>query len=400
MTVARRQDTESRPWLAVPRGTAAWLRPLVGPLADEVIAEIGSRLPEFDRPEDDVFQHQQRLAVEGALRQFVDLLENPRAPWESIASVYRTIGAWEADQGRSLDALQRSLRVGARLAWRRIADQCDSPDVLGPLAEAIFLFLDEIAAAASEGYLKAIGRAAGEVERRRRRLLGLLLSDPPASPEEVAEVARIAGWALPRTVAGVALHERKQDQFTPLTLPPDVLVDTDGPQPYLLLPDPDGPGRSRILEAIDVDWITAVGPTAPLRSAANSLRWAREALALVRRGIISPDGLIRCSDHEATLVIFRDEDFIRNVAAGRLAPLDALRPAQRERLAETLLACLQRGFNANEAAERLHIHPQTVRYRLRQLEDLFGERLYDTDRQLALEMALHAWLALTRADEA
>ncbi|GAA4632362.1 helix-turn-helix domain-containing protein [Actinoallomurus vinaceus] len=397
--MVRRQDAESRPWLAVPRGIAVWLRPLIGPLVDEVIAEIGSQVPEFDRPEDEVFGQQRRLAVEAALRQFVDLLENPRAPWESIASVYRAIGAWEAAQGRSLDALQRSLRVGARLAWRRIAEQCDSPDVLGPLAEAIFVFLDEIAAAASEGYLKAIGRAAGEVERRRRRLLGLLLSDPPASPEEVAEVARMAGWALPRTVAGVALLERKPDQFTPLTLPPDVLVDTDCPQPYLLLPDPDGPGRSRILAAIDVDWITAVGPTVPLRGAANSLRWAREALTLARRGIIPRDGLIRCSDHEATIVVFRDEGFIQNVAANRLAPLEALRPGQRERLAETLLACLQRGFNANEAAERLHIHPQTVRYRLRQLEELFGERLYDTDRQLALEMALHAWLALARARE-
>ncbi|WP_433174778.1 PucR family transcriptional regulator [Actinoallomurus sp. CA-150999] len=397
--MARRQDAESRPWLAVPRGTAVWLRPLIGPLVDEVIAEIGSHVPEFDRPEDEVFGQQQRLAVDGALRQFVDLLENPRAPWESIATVYRAIGAWEAAQGRGLDALQRSLRVGARLAWRRIAEQCDSPEALGPLAESIFVFLDEIAAAASEGYLKAIGRAAGEIERRRRRLLGLLLSDPPASSEEVAEVARMAGWALPRTVAGVALLERKPDQFTPLTLPPDVLVDTDCPQPYLLLPDPDGPGRSRILEAIDVDWITAVGPTVPLRGAANSLRWAREALALARRGIIPRENLIRCSDHESTLVVFRDEGFIQNVAATRLAPLETLRPGQRERLAETLLACLQRGFNANEAAERLHIHPQTVRYRLRQLEELFGERLYDTEQQLALEMALHAWLALARARE-
>ncbi|MEV0401118.1 helix-turn-helix domain-containing protein [Actinoallomurus sp. NPDC050550] len=397
--MVRRQDAESRPWLAVPRGTAVWLRPLIGPLVDEVIAEIGSHVPEFDRPEDEVFGQQQRLAVDGALRQFVDLLENPRAPWESIATVYRAIGAWEAAQGRGLDALQRSLRVGARLAWRRIAEQCDSPEALGPLAESIFVFLDEIAAAASEGYLKAIGRAAGEIERRRRRLLGLLLSEPPASSDEVAEVARMAGWALPRTVAGVALLERKPDQFTPLTLPPDVLVDTDCPQSYLLLPDPGGPGRSRILEAIDVDWITAVGPTVPLRGAANSLRWAREALALARRGIIPRDSLIRCSDHESTLVVFRDEGFIQNVAATRLAPLETLRPGQRERLAETLLACLQRGFNANEAAERLHIHPQTVRYRLRQLEELFGERLYDTDRQLALEMALHAWLALARARE-
>jgi DNA-binding PucR family transcriptional regulator len=36
------------------------------------------------------------------------------------------------------------------------------------------------------------------------------------------------------------------------------------------------------------------------------------------------------------------------------------------------------------------VHPQTVRYRMRQLRDLFGERLEDPDSRFELALALRA----------
>jgi DNA-binding PucR family transcriptional regulator len=77
-----------------------------------------------------------------------------------------------------------------------------------------------------------------------------------------------------------------------------------------------------------------------------------------------------------------------------LEPLLEVRPRHRERLARTLLACLQNGFNATEVAARLHVHPQTVRYRLHQLEELFGEQLYDPGVRLEFEIVLHVWIAV------
>ena len=72
----------------------------------------------------------------------------------------------------------------------------------------------------------------------------------------------------------------------------------------------------------------------------------------------------------------------------RLAPLAQLRPGQRDRIAETLLAWLQLGENATEVAQRIHVHPQTVRYRLRQIQELFGDQLRDPDRRFELHLAL------------
>lgn len=78
------------------------------------------------------------------------------------------------------------------------------------------------------------------------------------------------------------------------------------------------------------------------------------------------------------------------LAEERLAPLAALRPAQRDRLAETLLAWLQHAGRATRVARRLHVHPQTVRYRLRELDRLFGPQMHDPDQRFELEIALRA----------
>jgi DNA-binding PucR family transcriptional regulator len=48
-------------------------------------------------------------------------------------------------------------------------------------------------------------------------------------------------------------------------------------------------------------------------------------------------------------------------------------------------------------AVSVHVHPQTVRYRLRQVDDLFGDQLRDPDRRFELEIALRVRQMLRRA---
>jgi DNA-binding PucR family transcriptional regulator len=78
------------------------------------------------------------------------------------------------------------------------------------------------------------------------------------------------------------------------------------------------------------------------------------------------------------------------MAERRLSPLSGMRSPQRERLAETLLSWLQCGHNASEVAARLAVHPQTVRYRMRQLDELFGDQLHDPAAQFEMQLALRA----------
>ncbi|WP_030922266.1 PucR family transcriptional regulator [Streptosporangium amethystogenes] len=383
---------DQRLWRSAPANVAKLLRPGLGQVAHQVIDEITARIPEYARPADTNYIKAIRLAVDEALRQFVDRIENPNAPWEP--DVFRTIGRGEANEGRNLDPLQTAMRLGARVAWRRLTEQSEhlglTPQHLYDLGEAIFVYLDQLADAAAEGFEEARVRAAGEIERRRHRLMDLLLSQPAASPDAIVDLAKTAGWRLPRTVAGVALEEHPGG-YRPPSLPPDVLVGLDRPGPCLIVPDPDGPGQAQTLEKGLRGWKAAVGPAVPLAAAATSLRWAREALDLHRRGVLTEQrGLLRCSDHMATLIVFKDEELVTALTKVRLAPLAHLRPSQQDRLAETLLAWLRHGRGAGEVAARLHVHPQTVRYRLRQLEELYGDQLSDPDVRFELEIVLRA----------
>ena len=64
-------------------------------------------------------------------------------------------------------------------------------------------------------------------------------------------------------------------------------------------------------------------------------------------------------------------------------------PASRERLEETLLAWLRHaGGRPRGGRDELHVHPQTVRYRLARLRDLLGAEMDDPDARFELEFAL------------
>jgi len=375
--------------------------------AEEVIGAIQREVPEYARPNDDSYNTAVRRAVRHALHQFAQQIADPATPREGTAQLFGDIGRIEAAEGRSLEPLQTALRLGARVAWRRLylaagRGRLDT-DVLARIGEAIFLYLDELAAACAEGFAQASAEAGGEMERRRRRLLDLLVADPPVSRQAIADRARAAGWPLPRKVAAVALAEHSEGRAGPPAgvlpaLPSDALIDMARPGPCALVPDPDGPGRTELIERGLRGWTAALGPAVPLARASSSLRWARRALVLARRGIISPGpGVTRCDEHLSTLLLFSDEDLVANLAYSRLAPLGRLRPAQQDTLAQTLLAWLQNAGNARETARHLHVHPQTVRYRVRQLQMLFGEVLLEPDARFDLEVALRARRLLTGA---
>jgi hypothetical protein len=334
--------------------------------------------------------YQQRLAdaVTGAVACFIANLAGPDQSTRAITAEFRAIGGAAAREGRTLDALQDALRLGARVAWRWLCEADAGLDrrELSRVGEAIFAYLDELAAACAQGYAEARVQAAGD---RQRRLLAAIVSDPPSRAELVASLARAAGWVLPDQVAVVVLGQHQQDG---LLVPPGVLADWTGPEPCLLVPDPDGPGRQAAIDRALSDRTlggrpAAVGPSVPLARAAMSLRWARHALALARAGVI-PAGPVRCDQHLSTLLILADEDLAAVLRGRRLAPLARLRPAQRDRIAETLLAWLQLGENAAEVAQRIHVHPQTVRYRMRQIHELFGDQLRDPERRFELQLAL------------
>jgi hypothetical protein len=364
------------------------LRPHLEAAAQEMVREIRGLVPEYDRPPASRYAKQMRWAVRETVRMFVDAMTDPDVDWSHLTGIYASIGAYEARKGRNLNGLQTAIRVSGQVACRRFIRDAQRLDwslrTLGQITESLFVFQERIAGAAAQGYADAHERLATERERFRWRLRDLLIAEPPGSREAIVELARSADWPVPQTIAVVAVEARR---VAPV-LPPTMLADWHCSSPYVIVPGPDGHGQSRLIDSLG--YPSAVGPWVPVDMGAVSRRWARRTLMLVDQGMIAAERPVRCLDHLPDLAASRSGELLRLALPARLGPLMALPEHRRRPLIETLLAYVECRDNAVAAADRLLVHCQTVRYRMRRLETLLGDVIYDPDRRVELVILLYA----------
>jgi hypothetical protein len=375
--------------VVLPRRLASVLRPELAATATEIVDEIRSAIPSYAGPLDGPYGAAIRAGVQQATSLFVEQIANPEVDTHQCYDVHRKLGVYEMREGRSLDALQAAYRIGARVAWRRIMRVGSrnglSSTVMSQLADAIFSFMDRLAAVALDGYLEAKSLSAGALDSWRRRLLGLIMETPQASEQAIAELAQLVGWPVPDEAAPVAVQARPGHRPQAPLLDSDVLADLDGAEPILLVPGELSDERVAAIHAALPGCRLSFGPSVPLASVADSLRWARKALTLEEA-----DPVVRCEEHLWTVLVRSDERLLAELERRVLAPLDGMTAKQRERTIETLRAWLDTQGSVLEMAVRLNVHPQTVRYRLRQLETMFEDRLHDPNRRFELELALRA----------
>jgi hypothetical protein len=382
-------DDVRPPWERLPPEAFDALAPHVPALTGEIIAAIRAEVPAYARPLEGAFGEAVRRGVTEALAQFADAGRHPGIGRAAGRRIYVALGRGEVREGRSLEALLAAYRIGARVAWRRAAEAGLeaglAPETLVLLAEAIFAYIDELSAESAEGFAREQAERAGEADRRRADLLDVLLREPPAPPQALADAAAAAGWTPPARLAIVvwpAGRGRRPARRLPvgtLDAPRDGLV-------CAVVPDPAGPGRRDALAAALDGTPAGMGPAVAPAEAAASHRRAVAALALAEEE--SRAGLVVAAEHRATLLGRLDPALGREIRRERLAALGDETPASRERLEATLLAWLRHASDVRAAASELHVHPQTVRYRLARLRHLLGEELDDPDARFELEFAL------------
>jgi DNA-binding CsgD family transcriptional regulator len=386
------------------------LRPELPSLAEEIILALRDKIPEYAKPMDGPYGQIMRTGVEQILTSFVDLIGDPAS---SLAhrDVARMLGRHEAEEGRSLDSLQTAYRVGARLSWHRVMEVGRAADlsseVISLLADTLFGYMNELAELSFQGYREARAATAEEQQAIRRRLLQRILDrDQPIPQRGLADIAADASWPLPDQATAVAVQARAPGAAAdaedlggpaPLAAETDVLASLDEGQPHMLIPGEAGVGRETALLARLGTRRAAIGLTVPLAEAANSLRWARQALALAEAGAIDAGQIVHCEEHLLTLWLMSDSALAEQISRRQLGALDGLTPRQRERLTETFGAWLETRGTAAEIAERLQVHPQTVRYRIRQLERTLGDQFGNPDARFAMEMVLRAMRLRDRA---
>jgi len=359
-------------------------------------------------------------AVQMALAGFLRLAapsgaSDPSTPLTVTLQGAYGLGRGEARSGRSMDALLAAYRVGARVAWREMAQAAADAGVaaqtMARFAELVFAYIDELSAASVAGHADELSTSGRVRQRFLERLGQQLLAG--AATEALTATAESAGWPLPRTLTAVLLPapevRRTLSDLGPDTLPvgedlpglvrpsrptPDAQESTEpGQLSLLLVPDMDGRDRKRLLRLLR-DRSAVVGPSRPWTRARASYERAVRTLAVAGRvatGDATPrdPAPVDSEDHLADLVVGADPEALEDLRAAVLAPLAGHRPATADRLAETLRSWLLHQGRRDAVAEDLHVHPQTVRYRMGQLRQLYGARLDDPRTVLELVLALH-----------
>lgn len=389
----------SSAWQDVPRERiqrfAALAREQVPELAQDVLAAIRREHPGLTFIADESGEPKALVAIRHSLELFVEQMTTGSDRPRALPEIFQEFGRGEVTQGRSLDSLQEIYRLGVRLSWRRMAaigQQVDIPPAaMYELAETAFEYLDVIVAQSVRGYAEAVARQAGERLRLQRLLVELLLTEHRTDPSTfLADRAAGIGWQLPEKVAVAVLLRPTQDAVAP-AVGDEVLLDMEAEQPRLVVPNPESPGRAELLHRAMANWSGAIGPSVPLAQAATSLRWAEAAVGMIEQGLLPQGRFLHCAEHVEALVLLPARELLDDLARRRLAQLaETGGAAHAHRLAETLLAWLETRGGAPEVAARLGVHPQTVRYRLRQLREVWGEDLDDPDRRFEMELVLRA----------
>jgi hypothetical protein len=345
------------------------------------------------------------VAAEGFIARLVRLAEgDPSTIAPPLASgveqaIFEEIGRVHYDQQQKVTDLLAAYRTGAAVAWRHVSEtalQLGVPvQTIAGLAAVIFAAVEQLSASSLRGYVRAQTAAEHAHERLRDELAELLLSDRCDTAAVQVAAAR-AQWPLPRNAAVVLISpDHEVGRVLLERLDDSCLRLRRGQMLVTIVPDPEGPGRRKRLATSLRGAGAVVGATVPLDRLPASVGLAEQALRLKH---LLPDDPLFVDEHLDAMLVHRDDRLLAALRQQYLAPLAALRESTRDRLCETLTSWLMNMGNRKAVADELHVHPQTVRYRLGRLRELFGSALDDPATRAALLLALAWGPAVTEAD--
>jgi hypothetical protein len=386
---------------AIPAAVARAMRAELPSVAERTVAEIIVEVPSYADAFTGDMGRVIRNAVELALGGFLELATastgaDASTPVRSALQGAYELGRGEARSGRSMDALLAAYRVGARVSWRHMSASAVSAGLtaeqLARFAELVFAYIDQLSASSVAGHSDELATSGRVRERYLERLAHLLLTG--AAPEDLMAAAERADWAHPRTLTAVVLPEARVRGAMVSLDPRTLRAGTDVPDlapaaelVALLVPDAEGRSRPALMRSLD-GREAVVGPARPwteVRSSHDRVCRALQ-LGLAAEGSQPLDTERRLAD----LILRADGDALADLRAQALAPLADLTPAAREKLTETLRAWLLHHGRREQIAAALFVHPQTVRYRMGQLREFYGDRLDDPEGVLELTIALGA----------
>src|SRR5215472_11204433 len=313
----------------------------------------------------------------------------------------RATGRRRAEQGVPLPVILHAYRIAGKFLWAAILAEADTasgpPAALLDAPSDLWFIIDELSGVVTSSYRDTLDDLARRSHQTRSAMLDVLLRGDigdgsrlweytaalrlprqgtfmvaaARTPEPGVESIRNAEEALGRRGVRSAWRVEVEAQIGVLVVSTQTPVDA----------------TSQVLAELAAGAVGLSEPYGNLDQTPTALREARLALMAA-----DPPArpLARYRDVPVAVLIASAPDPSEAVARAVLGAVLALPEAECESILSTLREWFAVDGATSVAAEKLHMHRNTVRYRLRRLEELTGRSLSQPTGMAELHVALEA----------
>ncbi|WP_083647425.1 PucR family transcriptional regulator [Kitasatospora sp. CB01950] len=317
----------------------------------------------------------------------------------------RRTGRRRAEQGVPLATVQSAFRIGFAHLWETMAAESlrhglASSAELVQMATDVWRFNEESTTAMTNAFNRAAALLMLRRDQERSALVDVVLRGGMGNPGSVLEAADMLTLPYDGTFAVVVAHAPGLARHALPDIEPALRAHDMG-SAWRLTPDAHI-GIVSMRAAAAIDQLVDALRSQAVRRAGVSPCYTRldrtpQALHLAQVAVASaarPDETVTLFDANPLPMLVASAPStasrIGNQVLGRLLDLP---DGQRDQLLTTMSTWFTVDGSADRAAKLLHCHPNTIRYRLRRIEQLSGRdferRLDSAELYVALQAVLH-----------
>jgi len=363
-------------------------------VAERMVARFRSEIAGYQRLPEPVVIGQILEICRQNVELFFNLILDGDEPTEADLAPFRESAKDRAGEGMPLEDLLHAYRLGGRMGWHAVVEAAaaDERSALLAGAERLMDYVDRVSAVVAQAYLDERQHLVSEEERRLRDLFDALVCDGPV-PAGLQECAEGIGFPLAEsyrpfaeTMPGAAAYEHAQIAET--LRAHGVLALTEGDRVSGLAPVENGDeaGGGVVPGLAGSEALLAVRDPTLRADLADALEELRLLVDLGRRlghrGRLDPDAFV------AELLLARSPRLAELARQRALGPLEDYARVRGTDLIDTLEAFVAADLDRRAAAQDLHVHPNTLDYRLKRVEELTGLDLGRADDLTLTALAL------------
>ena len=357
-------------------------------LAEVMLSAFRDEIPGYARLPESVVQGQ----ILGVIRQNLDLcldwVAGDGKPDRARFDEFRESARNRAREGMPLEDLLHAYRMGGTAGWRAIvaAATAEERDALPQAAELVMTYLDQASGIVAAAYLEQREDHVSERERELRALFDALIGDAQLTAGDHETAARLglaigadlAAFAAAIPGEGAGRHARAAAELRAA----GALALTEGDRAVGLVQ----PGHD-LADGMPPGALVVIDVPCPRDDLAASVADVRLGIELAVRA--GRTGIIPLQELALDLLLARSPRVAAALRERVLGPLGPKDDHSRGDLLNTVATYIALGRDRRQTSERLHIHPNSLDYRLRRARDLTGLNLDDPEDLATIVLALH-----------